>query len=227
MQSIQAFRLLQSKGSEGEHGKTANGANGSGTVGSDGGLGGSGSAAGVGSSSGRRDEGGGLLSDGGLGDGGLGDGSLGDGSLGDGGSLSDSGGLGSLAGGLSSLAGGLSSRGRGGSRGAGRADGGAESLDRGEDLVDGNVGAAGLNDTAGGSALDGVKVLADTGVVSGVAAGVLLNGVVEASDGALGDVASRLGGNRGGEGEGNERVLHLEGFVFVSVLEGELDIGAC
>lgn len=76
--------------------------------------------------------------------------------------------------------------------------------------TDGNVGSAGIHDAAGGLALDGVKVLAHARVVGGAAARLLLDGIVEARQRARRDVASRLSARRGGEGEGEEGVLHFE-----------------
>lgn len=110
--------------------------------------------------------------------------------------------------------------------------GGAESLSGGEDLVcselvntqnffssqidqrkhtDGNVGTALLNDTAGGSALDSVEVLADTGVVGGGALGVGLDGVVEAGQSAGWDISASLSLGQSGESNSNESGLHLVG----------------
>jgi hypothetical protein len=76
--------------------------------------------------------------------------------------------------------------------------------------TDGNGGAALLQDTGGGIALDGVEVLANTGEVGDLAVGVVTNGLVKARDGALGDVGEGLGLGNGGEGNGGESVLHLD-----------------
>lgn len=77
--------------------------------------------------------------------------------------------------------------------------------------TDGNVGTALLNDTAGGSALDSVEVLADTGVVGGGALGVGLDGVVEAGQSAGWDISASLSLGQSGESNSNESGLHLVG----------------
>ena len=75
----------------------------------------------------------------------------------------------------------------------------------------GNVPAALLKNAAGGIGLNGRNVLADASEVVGGALDVL-DGVVEAGQRALGNVATTLGADHGGEGDchdGSE--LHDDG----------------
>jgi hypothetical protein len=141
------------------------------------------------------------------------DGSRAGGSAGDGGALG-SGGLSSRSLGSRGLLGRGGLLGGSGVGGRGRARarvGGAESLSGGQDLVDGNVSAALLDDTAGSLGLDNVEVLADADVVGGRALGVGSDGGVEAGQSARGDIGASLSLGQSGEGKGNERVLHLVG----------------
>lgn len=156
-----------------------------------------------------------------------------------------------LSGGLRSLSGGLRLRLRGGRLGLSLRGGGlglsagvlTESLGGGEHLVcimlvtvlfrrvdmtrltKGNVGTAGLNHTAGGSTLDGGEGIlhADAGVVGGAAVALALDGIVDAGNGALGDVRDGLGTRDGGKGNGGESVLHLEGIK--RVVEVDMVVG--
>jgi hypothetical protein len=100
------------------------------------------------------------------------------------------------------------------SRGRARATGGgssAELLGGGQNLVDGDVSAALLDDAGGGVSLDSVEVLADTGEVAGRALGVLGDGVVEAGQSASGDISARLSLGQSGEGKSSVGELHLVG----------------
>lgn len=83
-----------------------------------------------------------------------------------------------------------------------------------------NIGTAVLEDAGGGRTLDLLKVLADAGHVGLVAAGLADNALLEARDGALGDVAEGLGADGGSQGEDGDRVLHLGGVVIVVVVVG-------
>lgn len=87
----------------------------------------------------------------------------------------------------------------------------AELLGGRENLVDGNVGATLLNDTRGSGASDVAEVLADTGEVGLITAALAGDSIVEARNGALGDVAEGLSLDGGNEGSESERVLHFEG----------------
>jgi hypothetical protein len=74
----------------------------------------------------------------------------------------------------------------------------------------GDVSTAVGEDTASGSTLDTVDVGAGAGEVGSLAARLRRDGVVDAGDGALGDIIPSLGTRGGGEGEGDESVLHFE-----------------
>lgn len=90
----------------------------------------------------------------------------------------------------------------------------AELLSGRENLVDGNVRATLVNDTRGSGASDVVEVLADTGEVGLVTAALAGDSLVEARNGALGDVAEGLSLDGGNKGSESERVLHFEkGFL--------------
>jgi hypothetical protein len=188
---------LQSKGTEDEHGQAADGAEGSGGSGGDGGR--------------LRLVGGGLDDVGGRGkrDGSRLHGSLdGLGLLGSRLGLVGSSGLSGL--GLLSRLGLLGGSGGAGLLAASRGRVGAELLSSGEDLVDGDVGTAVLQDLSGGLALDLVKVLANAGKIGGLAVGVVGDGLVKGRESALGDIREGLGLRNGGEGNGSESVLHLD-----------------
>ncbi|CAG1996585.1 unnamed protein product [Fusarium graminearum] len=91
-----------------------------------------------------------------------------------------------------------------------------------EGLTDGNVGTTLVNDTRGSLGSDSAEALADTGEVGLVTAGLAGDGLVEARNGALGDVGKRLSLS-GNSGESNESdgVLHFECvFVCFFVLVG-------
>jgi len=146
--------------------------------------------------------------------------------------LSESGGDGGLSGLLSGLNDGLSGRGSlgGSSRGGGllgglRAGVLAESLDGGENLVQGSLGTALGDDARGSDTLDGLEVLADAGVVVGSAVSLAGDGIVQARNGALGHVVDGLGVHGGSEGDGNESVLHVDGWGVVVVLGDTRGVG--
>jgi hypothetical protein len=80
----------------------------------------------------------------------------------------------------------------------------------GEQRTQGDLVAASLEDTASGIALDGIKVLADTGQIGKLALGVLLDGIVQARNGALGNVTEGLCLRKGSKGDGGKSVLHLD-----------------
>lgn len=78
------------------------------------------------------------------------------------------------------------------------------------ELTQGSLGTALGDDTASGSALDGAEVLTDASVVGGLAVRLARDGLIETGDGTRGHVIDGLGTHNGGEGNGDERVLHVE-----------------
>lgn len=86
----------------------------------------------------------------------------------------------------------------------------AELLSSGEDIVNGNLGGALVDDAFGGITLNLVEALADAGKIGDLAIGVCLDGLVKARNSALGDVGEGLGLRKGGDGDGGESVLHLD-----------------
>lgn len=83
-------------------------------------------------------------------------------------------------------------------------------------LTQSGLGTASLEDTAGGSPLDGREggLVADAGEISGRAGALAGNGIVDAGKSALGDVREGLGTHNGGEGNGNDSVLHFDGVEY-------------
>jgi len=210
---------LQSKGSKEEHGKATHGAQGNSAASGDAWLRGWGRAGGAGNGDaavGGNNNGAGLNSGwcwcGG---------DLRRGSHSDGGSLNDGGGL--RGGGLRGSAG----RGRR-SRALSTTVAGirAEGLSGGENLVEGDIRATGVKDAGGSRATDVIEVLADAGDVGGSAVRVLRNGGVEAGKGTRGDIGKRLGTRNGGEDNGSNGVLHLEGLRRLGLKDWKLSLSA-
>lgn len=86
----------------------------------------------------------------------------------------------------------------------------------------GNIGTALGDDARSGISLDSAEVLADTGVVGGVALGVGLDGSVEAGQSASGNISAGLSLGQSGEGKSeNGRGLHFDGIKRIG-FRGEL-----
>lgn len=79
--------------------------------------------------------------------------------------------------------------------------------------TDGDVLTTSLNDTARRSALDLLVVVTLAGALEVVraAAGLAVHGILEAGNGALGDVVDGLAGREGGKADGENRgKLHCD-----------------
>lgn len=85
-----------------------------------------------------------------------------------------------------------------------------------EEHTSGNVDTALLDDARGGSGLDSVEVLADTGVVGGSTLGVGRDGRVEAGQSAAGDISAGLGLGQSGESNSeNGGGLHFDDWIWI------------